>query len=583
MSTTSEIQSSREHDADRRARRRALLIGAALYLVGALAIFANVLATSPTRSSTCPCSDPSLFASYFEWTYRAIVTGHNPFFTTAVFHPQGANLLSNTSSMALGVVLIPVTALFGPLASVNLALIAAPAASALAAMWLAQRWTASPVGAFVAGALFGFSPLVLFESAGGHLMMTFLVIPPLVLACLDELFWRRHRSPIKVGVGLGLLVVIQFFIGTELLMILAITCAASLVVLGVAGFVTDRAATITAIRSGLPGVLTATAIAIGILAVPAAYALLGPQHYSGVIWKNVPYPSVSLHSFFIPEPGLPLWWDTASPAFTKPSFLGPVLLVVMIAGPIAFRRDRRMVAAAVIALIVGILSLGKVYAFAPWHYLGSLPILENVFNDRFTALLMLPVGLVLVRFLDAVRSRWSSRGTQVISWSIVALCVAPLILIALPSLPYRANRVWEPAWYSRNASTLKPSTVILGLNNGGENFLAIQAIHEMHYSLVGGGPPKSLSNDQGPETPGWIVLRNFLGGTSASTTASPAERGLVLSAIKGWRVTDVVIPITPAPKSAGQTRTPRQMEQFMSSIVGPPSVVDGAWTWRLRS
>ena len=92
-------------------RRAGFALGGALYLLGGLGMFIRVLLLSPTRATTCPCSDSSLFAWYFEWLWVAIRHGMNPFFSTAVFHPMGTNLLANTSSIALGAVLRPITAI----------------------------------------------------------------------------------------------------------------------------------------------------------------------------------------------------------------------------------------------------------------------------------------------------------------------------------------------------------------------------------------------------------------------------------------------------------------------------------------
>ena len=115
-------------------------------------------------------------------------------------HPSGVNLLDNTSELALGVVLAPVTWVFGPVASLNVALTLAPALSALAMFLLLRRWVRWAPAAFVGGLLYGFSPLVLVSLSDAHLMLGWAVVPPLVVACVDELALppaprRRRRRP----------------------------------------------------------------------------------------------------------------------------------------------------------------------------------------------------------------------------------------------------------------------------------------------------------------------------------------------------------------------------------------------------
>ena len=564
--------------------RRALLLGGSVYLLGALVMFSRVLALSPTRATTCPCSDSSLFAWYFEWLWVAVRDGHNPFFSTAVFHPVGTNLLANTSSMALGLVLLPITALFGPIASVNVAVIAAPVLSGLAAMWVATRWTTSSAVAWLVGALYAFSPLVLTESSGAHLMITFLAIPPLVLACFDELLFRRTRSPIKVGAVLGALIVVQFFIGTELLVLMAITIACSLVIIGIAALVMDRAACIDAVRSSLPGFGVAIAISLVILAWPALYALAGPQHYNGVIWPGRPPASNSLRSVIIPQATLPLWWDPSAPTPARASLLGPGLVFVVLFGGIFYRRDHRLVVASTMTGVLVLLGLGSSYSFAPWHYVQHVPIIENVFNDRFGALLLLPAGLALARTLENVRTTWPTRNGAVAAWSIAALCVLPF-LPSWRAVPYAANRVFEPLWFQQNGSR-SHQEVILQMNlTGGENFLAVQALHAMTYSINNGGPPQSFHPRQPAIVrPGAAILgqvSSASGETVLESRATPAQRLAVMAALRGWKVTKVVLPTEDAPTATANAGYPYVEARWLISVLGPATFHDGAWVWRI--
>ena len=59
-------------------------------------------------------------------------------------HPGGVNLLDNTSVLALGIPLAPVTWVVGPVASMNVALTLAPALSALAMFLL--LWSINLIG-----------------------------------------------------------------------------------------------------------------------------------------------------------------------------------------------------------------------------------------------------------------------------------------------------------------------------------------------------------------------------------------------------------------------------------------------------
>lgn len=567
-------------------RRAGFALGGALYLLGGLGMFIRVLLLSPTRATTCPCSDSSLFAWYFEWLWVAIRHGMNPFFSTAVFHPMGTNLLANTSSMALGAALLPITAIFGPIASVNVALVAAPFLSGLAAMWVATRWTSSLSIAWLVGALYAFSPAVLAEAAGAHLMLTFLAIPPLILACFDELLVRRRRSPVKVGLVLAALIIVQFFIGTEMLVLVAMVAVGSLIVLGIGAFVLDREGLVDAVRFALPGLVVAAGVSLLVLIGPALYALVGPQHYVGPIWAQTPAASNSLRSIVIPVHTKVHWWDPTAYRVARSTLLGPGLIIVLVAGSIIWRKDRRLLAASTITAVVLGLGLGDAYAFAPWHYLRHLPLLVNVFNDRFGTLLLLPAGLVLARVLDHTRARIADRRLgQLATGAIAVLCVAPF-LPSLQTLPYSAHRLFQPLWYQRNGSTTARGQVILQMGDtGGESNLSDQALHQMAYSITGGGPPQSFHPAQPAVVrPGAALLTELstsAGEATLNSHATPAQAAAVRAALEGWRVTLVVLTTDVAPLNPTSVGAPYVEARWLISVLGPATWQDGAWVWHV--
>jgi hypothetical protein len=570
-----------------RHRRVALAAGAVAYLCGSLAMYAHVLALGISRATTCACSDTSLFTWFFEWPYVALTQGHNPFFSTAMFHPQGINLLSNTSVTALSFLFLPVTAAFGPVASLNIALLVAPVASGIAAMWVAQRWIRSSLVAWLVGALYAFSPLVLFQAAGAHLQLTFLAVPPLVLACLDELFWRKQHSSVKVGVALGLLLVVQFFSGTELLVMLVVASAASLGVLLIAALLADRAAAVASLRRGLPGVAAAAAVSVALLVWPAYYALYGPGHFVGPIWPGISPADASLRSYLIAVPGTVLWWVPHWGRLMRPTYLGPVLALTLVAGIVAFRRSRRLVAAVALTGVVAWLALGAHYVFSAWHYARHLPLLSDVMNERFSALLFLPAGLALALVLERVAALRRGTTGVVLAVVLAAACVAPLAVNAAHGLPYSSSRVWEPLWYQRNADSLPAGQVILGFpfHTTSADLLAVQALHAMRYSIVGGTGPEWIDARQGPAEPGYRVLKDLASVVQAPTfapTATPSQRAAVRVALAYWGTTLVVVPFARGPNTSVVARSPASVEVWLSSVLGPPTVRDAAWVWRVR-
>ena len=164
------------------------------YLALSVLLWWGVWSTHPTSVDECACNDPSLFVWFLEWPAYAIAHGHNPFYSTSLFHPTGINLLSNTGVLAIGVPLAPVTWLFGPVATLNVASTLGPALTALSMFWLLRRWVRWAPAAFVGGLVFGFSPFAFVNLAVAHLKPRSWFSFPLIVGCLDELLVRQRQA-----------------------------------------------------------------------------------------------------------------------------------------------------------------------------------------------------------------------------------------------------------------------------------------------------------------------------------------------------------------------------------------------------
>ena len=192
---------------------RSLLAGAVAYLALSVGSGGTCGRRHPTSTTTCGCGDTSLFTWFLEWPAFAISHGLNPLYSTYLFHPSGINLLSNTAEVGLGVVLAPVTWLFGPIATLNVALTLSPFLSALAMYVLLRRWVSWAPAAFVGGLLYGFSPFVVISLTDAHLMLGHRRRAPLLVLCLDELFVRQRWRPWVTGLAIGVLALVQFSSG----------------------------------------------------------------------------------------------------------------------------------------------------------------------------------------------------------------------------------------------------------------------------------------------------------------------------------------------------------------------------------
>ncbi|HEY5990367.1 MAG TPA: hypothetical protein VIV12_28865 [Streptosporangiaceae bacterium] len=94
------------------------------------------------------------------WTARQVTHLHNPWFTDHMAAPAGVQLGFHTLMPLPGVLLTPVTLLFGPGVSYNLLVLAMPGLLCYAMYRLARLWLGSATGAIAAGAFFGLSSML---------------------------------------------------------------------------------------------------------------------------------------------------------------------------------------------------------------------------------------------------------------------------------------------------------------------------------------------------------------------------------------------------------------------------------------
>ena len=168
----------------------------------------------------------------------------------------------------------------------NVALTLAPAVSSLAMFVLLRRWVAWVPAAFLGGLVYGFSPFLITELALNQLNIAFLAIPPLVVMVLDELLVRQRRSAVAGGLALAALLVAQFFVSTE---VLVITCLfAAIAVLVIVAFVEWRQPeeVRARFRHAARGLAIAVGATVAVLAYPMWFLLRGPGHLTGSIWSN---------------------------------------------------------------------------------------------------------------------------------------------------------------------------------------------------------------------------------------------------------------------------------------------------------
>ncbi len=603
------------------------------YLALSAVLWWQVWSTHPTSTTACGCGDTSLFLWFLEWPAYAIAHGHDLFFSTALFHPQGIDLLSNTSVLAIGVPLAPVTWIWGPVATLNVASTLTPALGALSMCWLLRRWVGWAPAAFVGGAVFGFSPFVVMNLAGSHLMTAALALLPLMVACLDELLVRqRHRAAVVGGV-LGVLLAVQFFVGTEVLAMVVVMGAVAVVLVVAYAAVGHRHELAARAPHAARGLGAAAVVGAVLLAYPVWVALAGPAHLSGLVWPSIApgLGGIELSHLWHPASLTALRRQMLAtggyqgPALPTGAYLGVGLLVVLACGVVGFRRDRRLWCFGTVGLVAAVLALGSQSSFwTPWRVVARIPVLQNVIPGRLMAVVTLcaavMVGVIVDRSRRAVLSvsgapeprdapirrgrhragamtgTGDPEGSRASSGvaarlaagaaalAVAAVAVVPMATALAPNVPLTARPVNVPRWFATVGSHLPPGRVVLAypapfaLEQSAEDW---QAVDGLRFALVGGSGPGSVPSRAGAERAGQAVV----GAASFSLTGPPAPTGANVEAVRkalaGWGVTTVVVPGTPAlPRYEQGTDRAAAIGLFTLVLGRAPRSAAGAFVWQ---
>ncbi len=341
-------------------RRRAAAVVCACYLIGAVAVTWRLWADPAARYVAGNPHDADLFAWFLRYDATAVAHGSLPPLATAAMNaPAGINLMWNTPMLLPGILLTPVTLLFGPQASLTVLITAGFAGSAASMFVVLRRWQASTGAAALAGAVYGFSPALL-QSAIGHYDVQFAVLPPLIIDAGLRLC-LRPSAPWRDGARLGLLAAAQLLTGEELLLSTAL--AGLLLVAVLAASRPGQALRLA--RPAAAGLAVAAGVGLIICGYPLWVQFRGPltQHGSAFttdFFKN------DLTGFVTPS-GYLLFHTRASAAAAAGyqggapeylAYLGWPLIGLLALAAVAFWRQLAVRATALAPAVFALLSLG---------------------------------------------------------------------------------------------------------------------------------------------------------------------------------------------------------------------------------
>ena len=322
--------------------------------------------------------------------------------------------------------------------------------------WVAGRFAPWPWARFAAGLLYGFSPYLVAQGTG-HLNLSLVALPPVVLLLAHELLVRQHYPAVPVGVALGLVALAQLLTTEEVLASTFTVALAGTVVLALQ----HRSLVRARLRHAATGLASAALLLSALAAWPLLVQFTGPRRVTRPVQDASPY-AADLLGAVVPTVHQLLGTD-ASLAWggndsENGSYLGlPLLLVLAV---LAWRTRSVGVVrfAAVLGVVAWVLSLGERLHVAgtetsvplPYALVARLPVLHNMAAVRLSLYVVLCASLVLAVGLDRLHAAGRLRPALVVPLAV--LCVVPL----LPAWPYSYERADVPAYFTSAAVDAVP-------------------------------------------------------------------------------------------------------------------------------
>jgi hypothetical protein len=580
-------------------------VAAAAYLALAVALWWEVWSGNPSTTATCGCGDTSILTWFMAWPAYAVSHGDSLVFSTRALHPQGINLLANTSFLAISLPLAPVTWLAGPVASLNVAATLAPVAGALSARALLLRWTTWHPAAFLAGLFYGFSPFVIENLALQHVEFATLVVPPLLFLCLDELLVRQKGRAWPWGLAVGGLCTVQFFVSSEVLVMCVLAAGIATLLLVAAGLVRSPGDVSRRWRHAATGLVVAAGTGLVLLAYPAWYAVAGPRSLPHRVWPDVQYFGSAWRTLLLPagahDRGPNAILETYGYFGSHPlllGYLGVGMTATLVIGLAWFRRDGRLWFCAAVLVVLEGMSLGA--AAWPWRLFDRLPLVANIVPDRWAGVADLLAAVMLGVIVDRAHAsglRWpgSLREVRPSPATLAALGLAALALVPIAAsydLPFTTRPVDVPRWFATVGHRVPPTDVVLTYpfaSSGLRAPMTWQATASLRFSLIGGGsitpdPPTHPTPAQRSDARATVDLINLSDGFLPLPTGTGDESARLRLALHDWGATTVVVPSEAGWPVALQGRSVPVAVGYLTAAlgVGPVHRAD-AWVWAVAS
>jgi hypothetical protein len=353
---------------------------------------------------------------FLAWWPHAIANRLNPFLTHTFWAPSGFNLTWSTSIPLISLVGTPVTAMLGPIASLNIFCLLSLPVAAWCTFFLCRFVSKDYWSSVLGGYVFGFCPMLLGQMLFGRLHSVWVFPVPLAVYLTIRRI-QGQLTPSLFVTLLALILTVQFLCSPEVF--------ATMTLFGAMGLALAWLQLSSEARPQLTSAIAGTACSYIIVALVASpyiyYMFMYSRPYQGPIWSDRVL-SADVLNFLIPTPinefGCFYLFDRISGPFNwglpseEVAYLSwPLIVITVLFASARFRElpGRLLVDSLIIILIF---SLGPVLMVRgypskialPWVILNR-SVLSNAAPARLSLYAFLIFALIASLWLSTVRMK----------------------------------------------------------------------------------------------------------------------------------------------------------------------------------
>lgn len=587
-------------------RRHRLDVGICLFFVAVAGWLTHGLWPDPANRALAHNPDDQILIEWFMANDARFILGDFALVSDRMNAPDGFNMLANATMIVPGVLLTPITLLFG--AGTTFAVLIAGNLAATAIGWYflySRTLRAHRLPAAVGAAFCGFGPGMISQS-NSHPHMTAQWLVPVLVWCVVRMVrlaaarpgtatadprpeqtadrpvggWRRLLG---LAVLLAALVSIQVFVGEEVLFLTAAALALMTVGYTVAA---PRYAWRALPRFGL-ALLVAGVLAATVLAYPLWVQFNGPQSVPNGVFSPDHF-SADLASYLAISPLSVAGSFEAARLSTGPSeyntFLGLPLLVIVVGFAAWLWRRPLVIALVLTGLVCAWLSLGprivingtRTELWAPYELLRDRPIIEGALPMRFALVLIPLIGTLLALALD--QARQSAGAARTVVPIVTAAALLPIAPTPLPTIAREPVPTFITGGHWRDCTPTDGVLVPVPLPTPSEpESMRWAAAANAEFRLPEGffiapyaaGGKASMGTYKQPTS----ALLTEVANTGQVPAVTEASRVQAARDVAFWGASCVVL--------ADTQRNAPALRQTLDALFGPGEHVADAWFWRV--